>query len=84
MVDPENALTGIRGSNDLVWVGQAANNVAKLTELPSDCPSWITADVFNMLAENCKYSDGDSIWEHRSWTAMDDHSIYCSRYWWEI
>lgn len=78
------ARTGIRGSNDLVWVGRAANYAAKLTELPSDYATWITAEVYEMLAENCKYSDGVSIWEPRSWTAMRDHSIYRSRYWLEI
>ncbi len=36
------ARTGIRGSNDLVWVGRAANYAAKLCTLPAQYPSRIT------------------------------------------
>jgi class 3 adenylate cyclase len=32
------ARTGVRGGNDLVWVGRAANYAAKLTELEQDAP----------------------------------------------
>lgn len=37
------AKTGIRGSNDLVWVGSAPNIAAKLCTLRSGFPSWIGA-----------------------------------------
>lgn len=43
--------TGIRGSNDLVWVGNAAN-IAKLAALHSSYPTYITADVYNMLGRD--------------------------------
>ncbi|HJW28719.1 MAG TPA: adenylate/guanylate cyclase domain-containing protein, partial [Saprospiraceae bacterium] len=52
------ARTGVRGDNDLVWVGRAANYAAKLTALPSDYPVWITADVYNALASDVKQYQG--------------------------
>ncbi len=41
------ARTGVRGDNDLVWVGRAANYAAKLTEIPNDAPSLITGEVYD-------------------------------------
>jgi class 3 adenylate cyclase len=50
------ARTGIRGSNDLVWVGPAANYAAKMCALRQDLyTSYITADVFNVMHESAKY-----------------------------
>lgn len=73
--------TGIRGSNDLVWVGRAANHAAKLSDLPSDYPTWITADVHAAIESSLKTKDGKSIWEARSWTAMGGQTIYRSNWW---
>ncbi len=78
------ARTGIRGSNDLVWVGRAANYAAKLTELDSGYPTWITASVFDMLHESAKTTSGNPMWEARRWTAMNDHSIYRSSWSWKV
>lgn len=66
------ARTGVRGSNDLVWVGRAANYAAKLCSLRDGTyASWITADVFDKMQNSVKYSKGDSggepMWEERSW-----------------
>lgn len=52
------ARTGIRGSNDLVWVGNAANRAAKLAAYPTTYASYITADVFGRLNEEAKYANG--------------------------
>lgn len=77
------ARTGIRGSNDLVWVGRAANYAAKLCSLSPDYPSWITSDVYDRLNKKSKFGkDGQSMWERRSWTAMDGIDIYCSSWFW--
>lgn len=73
--------TGIRGSNDLVWVGRAANYAAKLSDLPSECPTWITSDVYGAIESSLKTKDGKAIWEARSWTAMGGQTIYCSSWW---
>lgn len=78
------ARTGVRGSNDLVWVGRAANYAAKLTELNSDYSTWITASVYEKLNENAKFCEGKPVWEARPWTAMNNHSIYGSSAWWQI
>jgi class 3 adenylate cyclase len=79
------AKTGIRGSNDLVWVGRAANYAAKLCSLSSDYPTHITHSVYNALANESKFSkDGNNMWEARSWTAMNKLSIYRSNWWWSI
>lgn len=67
------ARTGIRGSNDLVWVGRAANYAAKLCSLrEGNFASFITDDVFTKLNEEAKYG-GDPkqlMWEKRIWTSM--------------
>lgn len=54
---------GIRGSNDLLWVGRAANIAAKLSDIRNAThKSFITKDVFNMLREDVKLTDGKSMW----------------------
>ncbi len=78
------ARTGIRGSNDLVWVGRAANYAAKLCDLSPDYPTWITASVYKMLHDSVKFTDGNAMWEARSWTAMSGQTIYRSTWWWPV
>ncbi len=77
------ARTGIRGSNDLVWVGKAANHAAKLCELSNDYPTRITADVYDSLNNSVKYSDGKPMWEKVIWNVMD-RAIYRSTWWWSV
>jgi class 3 adenylate cyclase len=66
------AKTGIRNSNDLVWVGRAANYAAKLCALgDSTHPTYITQQVFSKLSENSKYGGTEprkSMWEKTTWT----------------
>ena len=79
------ARTGVRGANDLVWVGRAANYAAKLTSLPDAYPSYITKDVFDALHEPSRVSsDGRSMWETVYWTAMGNATIYRSLWTWTI
>lgn len=80
------ARTGVRGANDLVWVGRAANYAAKLTELDADYPSRITGAVFDMLADEAKYGGKDKrpMWEEREWTAMNKMRIYRSNWQWSL
>lgn len=79
------ARTGIRGANDLVWVGRAANYAAKLCSMPdgNPYPSVITADVYNLLNDSVKYSNGRSMWESHYWTERS-MSIYRSIWWWRV
>ena len=62
------ARTGLRGSNDLVWVGRAANYAAKLCALrQATYAAYITADVFKVMLEKVKSSSGRSMWEATKW-----------------
>jgi class 3 adenylate cyclase len=78
------ARTGVRGANDLVWIGPAANYAAKLTELDSTYPTRITHRVYDNMKDEVKFSNGKNMWEARLWTAMNKLSIYRSNYSWEI
>lgn len=77
------ARTGVRGANDLVWVGRAANHAAKLTALGSDYPTRITAEVYNMLREEVKFTKGQPMWVKASWAEMG-RVIYQSTWYWPV
>ncbi len=75
------ARTGIRGSNDLVWVGRAANYAANLCALPPEYSSRITSAVYDaMLASAKTSSDGRSMWDKVTWTPMNKMAIYRSNW----
>lgn len=78
------ARTGIRGANDLVWVGSAANHAAKLTSLSPSYPTRITAAVYSRLPDLLKASNGKPMWEAATWTAMDSQRIYRSNWTWKV
>lgn len=79
------ARTGIRGSNDLVWVGRAANYAAKLTTLDASFPTRITGAVYDKLTNSAKVStDGRNMWDERQWTAMKNARIYRSAWTWTV
>lgn len=79
------ARTGIRGSNDLVWVGNAANNAAKLAALDPRYPTYITADVYKKLDENSKFGGAP---KRTKWADLGDsdmgYQIYGSTFWWSF
>src|SRR5262249_14731231 len=78
------AQTGIRGTNDLVWVGRAANWAAKLCSI-SEQPyqTFITDSVFKVMNDDVKYSSSERklMWEERSWKGK---SIYRSSWSWKV
>jgi len=77
--------TGVRGANDLVWVGRAANYAAKLTELDADYPTWITDSVYGSMHKDVKFSQNNQpMWESRSWTSMNNMTIYRSNWHWSL
>ncbi len=78
------ARTGARGANDLVWVGRSANYAAKLSSLPDTHASRITADVFDRLNTEAKYSNGICMWEEARWTDMGNMKIYRSNWKWSL
>lgn len=76
------ARTGVRGDNDIVWIGNAANLAAKLTALSADKPTWITKRVYDYLNEKQKtLSSGESKWVKWSWNTHNSEEIYSSTYW---
>lgn len=78
------ARTGIRGSNDLVWVGSAANAAAKLSALREESyTTYITADVFGKLLDSGKFGGNPKqlMWEKRDWKGTP---VYRSSWWWPI
>lgn len=78
------ARTGIRGSNDLVWVGKAANYAAKLSNLSSDFPTRITESVYNKLNKEAKFGKGENMWQKSTWRSMNNLTIYRSTWHWGI
>lgn len=79
------ARTGVRGANDLVWVGRAANYAAKLSSLAHDYATNITAEVYNKMNDEVKTSsDGRSIWDEATWAEFDGRQIYRSTWWWRV
>jgi len=74
---------GVRGDNDLVWIGRAANYAAKLTT-QSGQPTWITKAIYDSMRDEVKYHNGHNMWQKAYWTSMDNMEIYCSSYWWSI
>lgn len=75
---------GVRGANDLVWVGRAANYAAKLSDLSSDYPSRITKDVYDRIRDELKYTNGRSMWEAATWTDMNNFPIFRSTWRWRV
>lgn len=75
------ARTGIRGSNDLVWVGPSANQAAKFSDLGHHAPSVISSDVYRRLHKTAKYStDDEAMWRQ---TTLSGRTVYTST-WWKI
>lgn len=80
---------GIRGenNNDLVWVGNATNYAVKLSSLSKEeYHVYISEDVYKNMLDSSKYG-GDpkrDMWEERTWTKMDNMTIYRSNWWWSL
>jgi uridylate cyclase len=71
------ARTGVRGANDLVWVGRSANYAAKLAALDASY-TWITASVFDHIRDAVKVFEGRAMWEAHVWNTMNKMRIYRS------
>jgi class 3 adenylate cyclase len=83
-IDVSNVLAikaGIRNSNDLAWIGKAANHAAKLTGQDASSPTWITDKVYDVMTDAVKYSSGDpkvNMWKQWKWTSQNNRRIYSS------
>jgi class 3 adenylate cyclase len=77
--------TGIRGANDLLWMGKASNHAAKLCSLSHNYSTRVTKRVFDKLNDASKIgSDGRSMWEASTWTDMNNAALYRSTWSWSI
>ncbi|WP_343618991.1 adenylate/guanylate cyclase domain-containing protein [Ralstonia sp.] len=76
------AKTGVRGANDLVWVGRAANYAAKLAAMQHSRQSYITESVYNNMNDVVKWSDGKNMWE--ACGDLKGTAIYSSTWWWSL
>ena len=84
-IDTSNLLvarTGIRGSNDLVWVGPAANHAAKLSSI-SEPPyaTFISSAIFENMHTSVKETNGVGMWEARTWRGK---TVYRSAWYWHL
>jgi class 3 adenylate cyclase len=77
------ARTGVRGDNDLVWIGRAANYAAKLTSVAGR-KTWITAEVYDGMHDSVKYVNGQAMWTKYTWNEMGKMTIYGSDYYWRV
>lgn len=81
------ARTGIRGSNDLVWIGNAANHAAKMAALPTTHPTYITHDVYKMLFDWAKLG-GSTDPKKNMWTDLGSgalgYRLYGSSWTWSV
>lgn len=77
------ARVGVKGDNDIVWIGRAANYAAKLCTL-SEAPLWITKAVHDVIMDEVKLANGTPMWESRLWTSMNKMEIYRSSYRWKL
>lgn len=75
--------TGIRGSNDLLWVGKAANYAAKLTSHNWDpYHTIISSRVYATLNDASKFDgDGKNMWIEEYSDAISEN-VYKSSYHW--
>jgi class 3 adenylate cyclase len=78
------ARAGIRGSNDIVWIGRAANHAAKLGAESHDYPTWISRHVYNNMAKEVKETKGQQMWKSWKWSKMNDITIYSSTWTWSL
>lgn len=75
------ASIGVRGDNDLVWIGRAANHAAKLAG-KHGYPIWITKEVHDAINDDVKRDSntGASCWYRNLWTEMGNREIYGTTY----
>ena len=76
------AKTGVRGANDLVWVGRAANYAAKLSSI-SEQPyaTFISKAVYDNMNKETKFTKDQNMWEERTWHG---NTIYRSSWYWSV
>lgn len=75
------ARTGVRGDNDLVWIGDSANKAAKLAAINGSADVWMTDRAYKKTNSDARYSSkGELMWESKTWT-KENETIWCSTWW---
>lgn len=75
--------TGVRADHDVVWIGRAANIAAKLSEVNSDKPSWVTQAAYRKMSDEVKISkDNRAMWTRATWSDHNDAVVYGSSWRW--
>ena len=78
------ARTGIRGANDLVWVGRASNFAAKLSSRAGPATQ-ITDRVYGLLNKASKLGDnGQNMWNPATAPEIKNMRVYTSSWTWEL
>ena len=78
------ARTGVRGFNELVWVGRAANHAAKLSARGGPV-SQITSEVYNQLSRESIFGvDRRPIWTRTTAPELGYRVIYTSTWRWSV
>ena len=78
------ARSGVRGSNDLVWVGRAANYAAKLASLSHSYSTYITQSVYSAMDMSVTLDNQIRMWTPRVWSEFDNSTVYASNYSWSL
>ncbi|MFF1511957.1 adenylate/guanylate cyclase domain-containing protein [Streptomyces sp. NPDC058326] len=81
------ARAGVRDRSDLVSIGRAPNVAAKLSDIREEpmYSTYITSQVYNMLSEETKFSEGVDMWRLiRREVGGETMTIYRSTYWWSM
>jgi class 3 adenylate cyclase len=75
------AKTGVRGANDLVWVGRAANYAAKLSSLPDSTCTYITQTVYDQMLDVAKITNGQNMWTYVTQTKVPIQVLGSTWHW---
>ena len=76
--------SGIRNSNDLIWIGKAASFSAKLSDVrDAGYHTYISSRTYNKLNEPAKYnSDGNNMWTSVNFSFTGEtETAYKSNHW---
>lgn len=78
------ARTGVRGANDLVWVGRAANHAAKMAAMNNGYSSIISEEVYSFLLDSAKIGgEGTNMWTEL-WSSELNRTLYGSNWHWAV
>ncbi len=76
--------TGVRGFNELVWVGRAANHAAKLSARGGPA-SQINSEVFDRISRESRIGNNrQALWTRTTAPELGHRRVYTSSYWWRL